>query len=233
MYLPLVAVLEHVVLTFVSRVKQQVGKICNGKAALNVLMQDSSEASSLSSVFEHRRPFAQLLQAYADMDLLVDVTANASDATTTATGPEERVTQPSGLRPLDPPSSDTVTRRPSEEDNAVEEELRCTTRYTGARSKSVCSQKRNRIRAGGRKGSPMSAHRCRIAPCANVQIIEGARWWWVDGEWSCFGALSCLGMNKNHFSKADFQLEWTAASLGCVGRYHMTNKRQLQCKALL
>jgi hypothetical protein len=123
MYLPLVAVLEHVVLTFMSRVKQQVGKICNGKTALNLLMQDSSEASSLSSVFERRRPFAQLLQAYADTDLLVDVAASASAITTTATGPEERVTQPSGLRPLDPPSSDTVTQRPSEEDNAVEEEF--------------------------------------------------------------------------------------------------------------
>ena len=50
MYLPLVAVLEHVVLTFISRVKQQVGTICNGKTALNLLMQEESESSGFSSI---------------------------------------------------------------------------------------------------------------------------------------------------------------------------------------
>jgi len=86
MYLPLVAVLEHVILTFISRVKQQVSRICNDKTALQLLM-DSTASSTPSSaarsdgtakprsqsfgqVMERRKAFAHLVLAYADGDLL-------------------------------------------------------------------------------------------------------------------------------------------------------------------
>ena len=42
MYLPLVAVLEHVVLTFISRVKQQMAKICENKTAHDLLWAKKS-----------------------------------------------------------------------------------------------------------------------------------------------------------------------------------------------
>lgn len=94
MYLPLVAVLEHVILTFISRVKQQVGKLCNDKTALLLLMDGGSSktSSSFGSLMERRKAFAQLLLAYADGDLL-DVSDEARDA--------------SGFSPISPPPVDT------------------------------------------------------------------------------------------------------------------------------
>jgi len=82
MYLPLVAVLEHVILTFISRVKQQVSRICNNKTALQLLMDStamagtdgSSKSQSFAQVMERRKAFAQLVLAYADGDLLETVT---------------------------------------------------------------------------------------------------------------------------------------------------------------
>jgi hypothetical protein len=74
MYLPLVAVLEHVILTFISRVKQQVSKICNDKTALQLLMDtgvtSGKQQQSFGQVMERRKAFAQLVLAYADGDLL-------------------------------------------------------------------------------------------------------------------------------------------------------------------
>ena len=72
MYLPLVAVLEHVILTFISRVKQQVSKLCNVKTALQLLMDTTAGGNkqSYGQVMERRKAFAQLVLAYADGDLL-------------------------------------------------------------------------------------------------------------------------------------------------------------------
>ena len=77
MYLPLVAVLEHVILTFTSRVKQQVSRICNDKTALQLLMdtggmiaRKDEKPPSFGQVMERRKAFAQLVLAYADGDLL-------------------------------------------------------------------------------------------------------------------------------------------------------------------
>jgi len=111
MYLPLVAVLEHVVLTFISRVKQQVSRICNDKTALQLLMD--STASSMSStvtgsdgspvksrsqsfghVMERRKAFAQLVLAYADGDLLDAVN-------------DEKTGELAGVPSIPAPASDT------------------------------------------------------------------------------------------------------------------------------
>ncbi|CAJ1953980.1 unnamed protein product [Cylindrotheca closterium] len=76
MYLPLVAVLEHVILTFISRVKQQVTRICSNQTALQLLMDSSSQyredsaPKSFGQAMERRKAFAQLVLAYADGDLL-------------------------------------------------------------------------------------------------------------------------------------------------------------------
>eukprot|EP00980_Cylindrotheca_fusiformis_P023209 scaffold10220_cov148-Cylindrotheca_fusiformis.AAC.7 len=80
MYLPLVAVLEHVILTFISRVKQQVTRICSNQTALQLLMDSSSQyreegaPKSFGQAMERRKAFAQLVLAYADGDLLEAVT---------------------------------------------------------------------------------------------------------------------------------------------------------------
>jgi len=75
MYLPLVAVLEHVVLTFISRIKQQVASICQGKTAFVLLMQEAGGENlpSFSSIAERRRPFRLLLKGYGDSSRTEDI----------------------------------------------------------------------------------------------------------------------------------------------------------------
>jgi len=109
MYLPLVAVLEHVILTFISRVKQQVSRICNDKTALQLLMdstastatttgsdgsQVKSRSQSFGQVMERRKSFAQLVLAYADGDLLDAVN-------------DEKTGQLTGVPSIPAPSGDT------------------------------------------------------------------------------------------------------------------------------
>lgn len=110
MYLPLVAVLEHVILTFISRVKQQVSRICNDKTALQLLM-DSTASSMISAtgsngspvkarsqsfghVMERRKAFAQLVLAYADGDMLDAVN-------------DEKTGELAGVPTIPAPSGDT------------------------------------------------------------------------------------------------------------------------------
>jgi len=64
MYSPLVAVLEHAVLTFNSRVKQRVGQICRGKKASALLDANTTFFSDI----ELRRSYTQLMQAYFGED---------------------------------------------------------------------------------------------------------------------------------------------------------------------
>lgn len=78
MYLPLVAVLEHVILTFISRVKQQVSKLCQNKTALQLIME-TADGTSFSAAMERRKAYAQLVLAYADGDLL-EAAAVSEDA---------------------------------------------------------------------------------------------------------------------------------------------------------
>lgn len=72
MYLHLVGVLEHAILTFISRVKPRVGQLCNDKMALRLLLDTTKEGKdkSFSATLERRKAFAQLVNAYADGDLL-------------------------------------------------------------------------------------------------------------------------------------------------------------------
>lgn len=96
MYLPLVAVLEHVLLTFISRVKKQVDKICEKKTAM-VLINEVGKGAPLAMIMERRRPCALLSIAYADGDAM-----DASD------GPKRHGS--SGLVALAPSESDTASR---------------------------------------------------------------------------------------------------------------------------
>lgn len=100
MYMPLVAVLEHVVLTFTSRVKQQVAKICDRKTAL-MLVRQEGKGSPLATIMERRKPYSLLALAYSDGDVLE---ASRGDGLTKQRG---------GLMPLLPPESDTARRNVS------------------------------------------------------------------------------------------------------------------------
>ena len=97
MYLPLVAVLEHVMLTFISRIKQQVARICDRKTSLTLLLEEG-KGSPFAAIMERRRPCTLLSLAYADGDIL-EASANASPSK-------------GGITPLSPPESDTASRRP-------------------------------------------------------------------------------------------------------------------------
>lgn len=103
MYLPLVAVLEHVILTFISRVKQQVSRICNDKTALQLLMDSTAsvaggggkpQSQSFAQIMERRKSFAQLVLAYADGDLLEAVN-------------DEKTGELTGVPSIPAPSADT------------------------------------------------------------------------------------------------------------------------------
>jgi len=93
MYLPLVAVLEHVILTFISRVKQQVQRLCQKKTALQLIMDTTTTATSAENginsfgvAMERRKAYAQLVLAYADGDLL-EAAAVSEDAAESGGGP--------------------------------------------------------------------------------------------------------------------------------------------------
>jgi hypothetical protein len=100
MYLPLVAVLEHVMLTFISRVKQQVAKICEKKTAYTLLLVEGKD-TSLSSIMERRKPFALLVRAYSDGGLL-----DSTGSTHVSSGAEK-----SSFLQVDAPTSDTAPRQ--------------------------------------------------------------------------------------------------------------------------
>jgi hypothetical protein len=105
MYLHLVGVLEHAILTFTSRVTPRVQQICTDKMALRLLLDagKSGKENSLSNVIECRLAFSQLLRAYADGDLL-EVTKPV----------EEGDLNKDSVMPLSPPSTDTMPRSASE-----------------------------------------------------------------------------------------------------------------------
>jgi hypothetical protein len=98
MYLPLVAVLEHVLLTFISRVKQQVEKLCSRKAAFSVL---NSEVDSvlMTNVMERRKPFSMLMQAYTNADSFE------------RSSQEDDSGKGKGISPLAPSTGDTLARQ--------------------------------------------------------------------------------------------------------------------------
>ena len=95
MYLPLVAVLEHVLLTFISRVKKQVDKICEKKTAMFLILE-TGQGAPLAVIMERRRPCSLLSIAYADGDILEPA---ANEGTTKR-----------GITPLAPSESDTASR---------------------------------------------------------------------------------------------------------------------------
>ncbi len=108
MYSPLVAVLEHAILTFLSRVKQKVLDLCEGKKAFQLLEDKHSRRSTkLSLDMEARRPFNLLWNSYFDQDSLaldpnVDTPSNRSS-----------------INPIAPPSSDTKTKNNIDDDKSA------------------------------------------------------------------------------------------------------------------
>ena len=98
MYLPMVSVLEHVVLTFLSRVKAQVANITDGKTALRLLMDKGKGGGpSFSSILERRGTFVKLMRAY-------DVGGTGTPENTSSASNDNKDT---GLMPLSPPAKDT------------------------------------------------------------------------------------------------------------------------------
>lgn len=109
MYLPLVAVLEHVLLTYISRIKQQMSKICENKTAYDLLMGEEIDGTDLSHVMERRKPYANLVRAYADGELLDPTPSDESTKT--------------GIAPIAAPETDTTPRGNSNKADALAEEI--------------------------------------------------------------------------------------------------------------
>jgi hypothetical protein len=103
MYSPLVAVLEHAVLTFISRVKQRISHICDKKEAFILIeKKDTKHATPLGVDMEARRPFSMLLNSYFGEE---SQTGGNQDIDSTDSS---RVRSP--INPLAPSSSDTQSR---------------------------------------------------------------------------------------------------------------------------
>lgn len=104
MYSSMVAVLEHAILTFISRVKQRVSYLCDGFTAFQLLEdKNSRQPTSLSLDMERRKPFNQLLSSYFDNDSL--------SLGPTVDTPKAK----SSIKPLAPSSSDTRARNPGDD----------------------------------------------------------------------------------------------------------------------
>ncbi len=103
MYSSMVAVLEHAILTFISRVKQRVTQLCDGKTAFQYLEDKTSgvKQTALSIDMEARRPFGLLLSSYFDSDSL-----GLSPGVETPTAKRS-------IQPLAPSTSDTRSSYPS------------------------------------------------------------------------------------------------------------------------
>ncbi|KAL7541642.1 hypothetical protein ACHAXR_011102 [Thalassiosira sp. AJA248-18] len=100
MYLSLVTMLEHAMLTFISRMKQRVGEICQGKAAFSLLEDQRGNPTPLSQFMERRNAFTLLQRIYNDEDDVND-----------PTGAVEPTTRVGGILPLAPPEGDTSPRK--------------------------------------------------------------------------------------------------------------------------
>lgn len=100
MYLSLVTMLEHAMLTFISRMKQRVGDVCQGKAAFLLLEDQRGNPTPLSQFMERRNAFTLLQRIYNDEDDVDD-----------AMGAVEPTTRVGGILPLAPSESDTSPRK--------------------------------------------------------------------------------------------------------------------------
>jgi len=112
MFLPLVANLEHSMLTFISRVKQRVLHLCEGKKAFE-LLENSKHPTQLSSDFEFRKAFSLLWNGYFDNDNYsigprVDSPTDARTSLKFGSGP---------INPLSPSVSDTKSKKKSAVDD--------------------------------------------------------------------------------------------------------------------
>ena len=105
MYSPLVAVLEHAVLTFISRVKQRITQICEKKEAFSLIeKKDTKHPTPLGVDMESRRPFSMLLKSYFSFREENQIGGNQDIDSEDS----PRVRKP--INPLAPPSSDTKSK---------------------------------------------------------------------------------------------------------------------------
>ena len=100
MYLSLVTMLEHAMLTFISRMKQRVSEVLHTKAAFSLLEDQRGNPTPLSQFMERRNAFTLLQRIYSDEDDVDD-----------PTGAVESTTRVGGILPLAPSESDTSPRK--------------------------------------------------------------------------------------------------------------------------
>lgn len=89
--------LEHAMLTFISRMKQRVGELLHGKTAFNLLEDQRGNHTALNQAMERRKGFLMLQRIYSDEDEVDDAAA----------------VEPTrgGIMPLAPPEGDTSAKR--------------------------------------------------------------------------------------------------------------------------
>ena len=84
MYLSLVTMLEHAMLTFISRMKSRVSEVCQGKVAFLLLEDKRGNPTPLSQQMERRNLFTFLQRLYSDEDDVDAPTTNKQEHSTTS-----------------------------------------------------------------------------------------------------------------------------------------------------
>jgi hypothetical protein len=163
MYLPMVSVLEHVVLTFLSRAKAQVANICDGKTALRLLLdKGKSGLPSFSTILERRGAFVKLMQAYN-----AGGTVNAERGQTGGNQSKD----PS-LMPLSPPTSDTQSRYNMESGHAAPSDEIGSPEASIEREETIFTQELDYLRPFF--DFLLDSHRTGIVMCSDEELTKAA-----------------------------------------------------------
>uniref|UniRef100_A0A7S4S8A6 Exocyst complex component Sec8 n=2 Tax=Ditylum brightwellii TaxID=49249 RepID=A0A7S4S8A6_9STRA len=114
MYPQLVALLNHAILTFISRAKHRVGNVCFGKKAFHLLEvgHGGKERTAFSSAMESRKAYSNLLRLYGDTEHMEGGVAAGVEA----------VSRRGNYPPL-PPSGDGKSKNSGRQNLAVGEGL--------------------------------------------------------------------------------------------------------------
>lgn len=88
--------LEHAMLTFISRMKQRVGELMHGKTAFTLLEDQRGNHTALNQTIERRKGFFMLQRIYSEEDEVEDAAIEPARG---------------GIMPLAPSESDTNTKR--------------------------------------------------------------------------------------------------------------------------
>ena len=160
-----ICVLSRVVLTFLSRVKAQVGNICDGKTALRLLLDKGKGGlASFSSILEKRGTFTKLMRAY-------DSTSGGSMVPESGQSSGSQG-KDSSLIPLRPSTNDTESRYNMESGPVSTNDEMGSPEASIEREESIFSQELQYLRPFF--DFLLDSHRSSIVMCSDEELTKAA-----------------------------------------------------------